>query len=133
MEGFSRYLKEYLEYNNISQTEFANRLGISQKHMNELLNGKMSITLERAAQIYRLTNIPIEFIINAENISKNKTKKWKNEKKHVIASFNMISDYISYSTGSDGREYMYFRFFRFFRVRGCIRVLGSGIKKFTIF
>ena len=67
MLGFSRYLKDYLEFNNISQTEFASRLGISQKHMNELLNGKMSITIERAAQIYHLTNIPIEFIINAEN------------------------------------------------------------------
>lgn len=67
MLGFSRYLKDYLEFNNISQTEFASRLGVSQKHMNELLNGKMSITLERAAQIYHLTNIPIEFIINAEN------------------------------------------------------------------
>lgn len=67
MLGFARYLKEYLEYNNISQTEFASRLGISQKHMNEILNGKMSITLERAAQISNLTNIPIDFIINAEN------------------------------------------------------------------
>ena len=84
MEGFSRYLKEYLEFNNISQTEFANRLGISQKHMNELLNGKMSITLERAAQIYRLTNIPIEFIINAENrkyVTEYLLKKYGNEKK----------------------------------------------------
>ena len=67
MLGFSKYLKEYLEFNNISQTEFATRLGITQKHMNELLNGKMAITLERAAQIYHLTGIPIEFIINAEN------------------------------------------------------------------
>ena len=67
MEGFAKYLKEYLEYNNISQTEFASRLGITQKHMNEILNGKMSITLERAAQIYHLTKIPIEFIINSEN------------------------------------------------------------------
>ena len=67
MEGFGRYLKEYLEFNNISQTEFASRLGITQKHMNELLNGKTSITLERAAEIYNLTGIPIEFIVNAEN------------------------------------------------------------------
>ena len=67
MLGFSKYLKEYLEFNNISQTEFATRLGITQKHMNELLNGKMAITLERAAQTYHLTGIPIEFIINAEN------------------------------------------------------------------
>ena len=67
MLGFGKYLKEYLEFNNLSQTEFASRLGITQKHMNEILNGKMSITLERAAQIYHLTGIPIDFIINAEN------------------------------------------------------------------
>lgn len=67
MAGFADYLKEYLEFNNISQTDFASRLGISKKHMNELLNGKAPITLERAAQIYHLTNIPIEFIINSEN------------------------------------------------------------------
>ena len=67
MLGFGKYLKDYLEFNKISQTEFASRLGVSQKHMNEILNGKISITLEKAAQIYRLTGIPIEFIINAEN------------------------------------------------------------------
>ena len=67
MLGFGKYLKEYLEFNNLSQTEFASRLGVTQKHMNEILNGKMSITLERAAQIYHLTGIPIDFIINAEN------------------------------------------------------------------
>ena len=83
MLGFGKYLKDYLEFNNISQTEFASRLGISQKHMNEILNGKISITLEKAAQIYRLTGIPIEFIINAEN-RKNVTeylmKKYGDEK-----------------------------------------------------
>ena len=36
--GFGRYLKDYLEYYNISQSDFAVRLGISQKHMNEILN-----------------------------------------------------------------------------------------------
>ena len=84
MAGFSKYLKEYLEFNNISQTEFATRLGISQKHMNELLNGKMSITLERAAQIYHLTSIPIEFIINAENrkyVTEYLLEKYGDEKK----------------------------------------------------
>ena len=83
MLGFSKYLKEYLEYNNISQTDFASRLGITQKHMNELLNGKISITLERAAQIYHLTGIPIDFIINAENrkyVTEYLLKKYGNEK-----------------------------------------------------
>lgn len=83
MLGFGKYLKEYLEFNNLSQTEFASRLGITQKHMNEILNGKMSITLERAAQIYHLTGIPIEFIINTENrklVTEYLLKKYGDEK-----------------------------------------------------
>ena len=46
MVYFGKYLKDYLEFNNISQTEFAMRMGITQKHMNELLNGKTNVTLE---------------------------------------------------------------------------------------
>ena len=64
--GFGSYLKDYLEFNNISQTEFANRLNISQKHMNEILNEKQTVTLEMTANIYHLTGIPIEFIIKSE-------------------------------------------------------------------
>ena len=95
MAGFSNYLKEYLEFNNISQTEFASRLGISQKHMNELLNGKMAITLERAAQIYHLTNIPIEFIINSENrryITEYLLNKYGDEKKVQEVIKNIFGD-----------------------------------------
>lgn len=64
--GFGSYLKDYLEFHNISQTEFANRLNISQKHMNEILNGKQTVTLEMTVSIYHLTGIPIEFIIKSE-------------------------------------------------------------------
>ena len=67
MVYFGQYLKDYLEYNKISQTEFALRLGITQKHINEILNGKAKITLEMAANIERLTNIPSNFIISVEN------------------------------------------------------------------
>lgn len=70
MVSFGKYLKDYLEFNNISQTEFAMRMGISQKHMNELLNGKANITLEMAANIERLTGIDSSFIINVENSKK---------------------------------------------------------------
>ena len=65
--GFGKYLKQYLEFNNITQSEFATRLGITQKHMNELLNCKTDITLEMAANIEKLTSIPISFIINSEH------------------------------------------------------------------
>lgn len=67
MISFGSYLKDYLEYNNISQSEFALRLGITQKHMNEILAGKQNITLNMAGSIERLTNIPASFIISVEN------------------------------------------------------------------
>ena len=70
MVYFGKYLKDYLEFNNISQTEFAMRMGITQKHMNELLNGKTNVTLEMAANIERLTGIDAGFIINVENSKK---------------------------------------------------------------
>lgn len=67
MIGFGSFLKDYLDYNNISQSEFALRLGITQKHMNEILSGKQNITLTMAGTIERLTNIPSNFIISVEN------------------------------------------------------------------
>lgn len=77
MHSFGSYLKDYLEYENISQTEFSKRLGISQKHMNEILNGNKGITLEMAGNIERLTNIPSNFIIAIET------------KKNLIDSINL--------------------------------------------
>ena len=71
---FGSYLKDYLEYNNISQSEFAIRMGITQKHMNEILNGKTNITLEMVGNIERLTEIDSSFIINIENDRKIKEK-----------------------------------------------------------
>ena len=68
--GFCEYLKDYLEYYNISQSEFALRLNITQKHMNEILNGKTDISLDMAIAIKNLTDIPVEFIINIENRKK---------------------------------------------------------------
>lgn len=74
MVSFGEYLKDYLEFNNISQTEFAMRMGISQKHMNEILNGKKNVTAEMAANIERLTGINSGFILKIENSKKIKDK-----------------------------------------------------------
>lgn len=67
MVHFGEYLKDYLEYYNISQSEFASRLGVTQKHMNEIINGKTNITLEMAATIERLTGISSKLIVSIEN------------------------------------------------------------------
>ncbi len=82
--GFGKYLKDYLEFYNISQTEFANRLGITQKHMNEILNCKADITLEMAVNIERLTKIPLSFIINSEHrkrVTNELIEQYEDEKK----------------------------------------------------
>ncbi|MGN1271273.1 MAG: helix-turn-helix domain-containing protein [Clostridia bacterium] len=64
---FGDYLKDYLEARDISQSEFATRMGVSQKHMNEILNGKTGINIEMAGNIERLTGINSSFIIAIEN------------------------------------------------------------------
>lgn len=64
---FGDYLKDYLEARDISQSEFATRMGVTQKHMNEILNGKTGITIEMAGNIERLTGINSSFIIAIEN------------------------------------------------------------------
>lgn len=68
MVYFGEYLKDYLEYNKISQTEFALRMGVTQKHINDILSGRQKITLEVAASIERLTGISSSFIISVENV-----------------------------------------------------------------
>jgi len=82
MVGFGEYLKDYLEFNNITQVEFAKRLGITQKHLNEILNGKQDITAEMATNIERLTAIDTGFILRVENnkrMEKDILKKYKTE------------------------------------------------------
>ena len=70
MVCFGDYLKDYLEARDISQSEFATRMGVTQKHMNEILNGKTGITIEMAGNIERLTGISSSFIIAIENRKK---------------------------------------------------------------
>lgn len=84
MVCFGDYLKDYLEARDISQSEFAIRMGVTQKHMNELLNGKVGITTEMAGNIERLTGIDSGFIIGIENRRKfeeNILKKFETKEK----------------------------------------------------
>lgn len=67
MSGFGSMLRDYLEYHKISQTDFADRLGISQKHMNEIINDKTNISLELMMAISLLTDIDVNLIYYVEN------------------------------------------------------------------
>lgn len=67
MSGFGSMLRDYLEYYKISQTDFADRLGISYKHMNEIINGKTSLSIELILGISLLTDIDVNLIYYVEN------------------------------------------------------------------
>lgn len=83
MIGFGSMLKDYLEYHKISQTDFAQSLNISQKHMNEILNENADMSLDLMLAISLITDIDINLIVFVETkkrignelLNKYKTKK----------------------------------------------------------
>ena len=70
MYGFGTILKSYLKQAEISQTDFADRIGISVKHLNNLINGKAKFTDEIILAISLVTDIDPSLIIFAENRKK---------------------------------------------------------------
>lgn len=64
--GFGPILRDYLNYHRISQSDFAKRLGITQKHMNEILNNKAEISMELMLSINLITDIDVNLIWQAE-------------------------------------------------------------------
>ena len=67
MNGFGSMLKDYLAFYKISQTDFADRLGISSKHMNEILNENTNISEELMLAISLITDIDVNLIFYVEN------------------------------------------------------------------
>lgn len=60
-------LKEELEARNISQREFANLTGINYTMLNEVLNGKRSVTGEFALMMEASLGINPDMLINMQN------------------------------------------------------------------
>lgn len=63
---FKDYLIDYLDYYHISKKDFASRIGISQKHLIDILSGKCDIAPWIIISISLITDIPIEYILNIE-------------------------------------------------------------------
>lgn len=92
MNGFGSMLKDYLEYYKISQTDFADRLGISNKHMNEILNENTNISETIMLAISLITDIDVNLIFYVENkkrIYELLNKKFNSDKeiKNFFASY----------------------------------------------
>lgn len=93
MLGFGSMLKDYLDFYKISQTDFADRLGISKKHMNNILNGNSNISEELMLSISLITDIDVNLIFYVENKKRlydNLIKKYGNEKE-IIKFLNTFS------------------------------------------
>lgn len=63
---FKDYLIDYLDYNNISNKEFARRIGITEKHLIDILSGKRDISSWIIISISLVTDIPADYIYNVE-------------------------------------------------------------------
>lgn len=63
---FADYLKEYLEMNNISNKDFANRIDITPKHFIDILSGNACLSTPIIENISLVTGIPIDYIYRLE-------------------------------------------------------------------
>ena len=63
---FKDYLIDYLEYNNITNKDFANRINITPKHLIDILSGNMDLSSQIIENISLVTSIPVDYIYKIE-------------------------------------------------------------------
>ena len=63
---FKDLLKDYLEYSHITNKDFANRIGITPKHLIDIFSGKQKLSAEIIEKISIVTNISTEYIYKME-------------------------------------------------------------------
>ena len=59
-------LLELLEYYKIPQQDFADRVGVSQKHVSDLLKRKKFLSADLALRVQRVTGIPAEMLLGMD-------------------------------------------------------------------
>ncbi len=59
-------LLELLEYHKISQKDFGDRIGVSQKHISDLLKRKKFLTADLALRVQKVTGIPAEMLLGMD-------------------------------------------------------------------
>lgn len=68
-------IKEQLEDREMSQREFSQRMGISEKHISKLINGEVQLTPEMAYRLETVLGIPAHFWSELEAIYREKLAK----------------------------------------------------------
>lgn len=67
MNKFGSELGEFLEFNNISDKDFAERIGTSTKNLNDIINGTIELSQNMIYNISFITDIPVSYIENVES------------------------------------------------------------------
>lgn len=68
--GIGSFLRRYMEYYNISGVELSESLGITPKHLSEILNKNIDISDELALAISLVTDFDVSYILKLENNKK---------------------------------------------------------------
>ena len=68
--GIGSFLRRYMEYYNISGVDFAESLGITPKHLSEIINKNIDISDELALAISLVTDFDVSYILKLENNKK---------------------------------------------------------------
>lgn len=68
--GIGSFLRRYMEYYNISGVDFAESLGITPKHLSEIINKNIDISDELVLAISLVTDFDVSYILKLENNKK---------------------------------------------------------------
>lgn len=63
-----QYVEELIEEYNVTQKEFAERLGISEMRLGKLVNGEESISNDIARKLAKVTNISMITWLNLQHV-----------------------------------------------------------------
>lgn len=72
--GFADFLRDYIEYHNLSYKEFAERIGITPKHLIDILNKKEDLSTNIIYNIAFITDISADYIFRVERSYKLRRK-----------------------------------------------------------
>lgn len=75
------YIEEIIEDSNISQDEFAKKLGLSNEVVNDLINGKQNVDIEIANKLSKVTGISAQSWLNIQLSYSSKAAKIKSKEK----------------------------------------------------
>lgn len=74
-------IREQLENRGMKQKEFAQRMGLSEKHISRLINGQVALTQDVALRLESVIGVPASFWNNLEIIYREKLARiiWEND------------------------------------------------------